>query len=205
MVTWPVPDSPAKTPPEKGEPGSFWEDRGDRLHCGIDIHAPAGSTVVAIADGTVIETGVQTDPAWVPYWNRTWFVLVDHQGICIARYAELADITVRKGDAVREGECLGHIGSVIDPGRVTGTAPAYIRTLVRSGFTAMLHLECYRSPPGLLGEKYSGGNWFGREPPSALCDPGIILTAVGDRDRASRSLHFTPSAEILIRPEERPR
>lgn len=175
MVTWPVPDSPAKTLPEKGEPGSFGEDRGDRRHCGIDIRAPAGSPVVAIADGTVIETGVQTDPAWVPYWNRTWFVLVDHPGTCIARYAELADTTVRKGDTVREGECLGHIGSVIHPGRVTYTAPAYIRELVRNGITAMLHLECWQSRPVLSGDMYRGGNWFGPETPSTLCDPGIIL------------------------------
>jgi murein DD-endopeptidase MepM/ murein hydrolase activator NlpD len=175
MVTWPVPDSPAKTLPEKGEPGSFWEDRGDRRHCGIDICAPVGSLVVAIADGNVIETGVQTDPAWVPYWNRTCFVLVDHPGSCIARYAELADTTVRAGDTVREGECLGHIGTVIHPGRVTRTAPAYVRELVRSACTAMLHLECYRSLPVLPEDRYRGGNWFGPKPPAALCDPGTIL------------------------------
>ena len=26
--------------PQKGEAGSFWEDRGDRYHCGVDLYTP---------------------------------------------------------------------------------------------------------------------------------------------------------------------
>ncbi|MEA1984377.1 MAG: hypothetical protein U9N13_01845 [Euryarchaeota archaeon] len=28
--------------------GSFWEDRGDRHHCRVDLYAPLGSGVVSI-------------------------------------------------------------------------------------------------------------------------------------------------------------
>ena len=55
---WPVPDSYSKYIPVNGNPGSFWEDRNDRHHCGIDIYAPIGSDVVSIEDGQVIETGI---------------------------------------------------------------------------------------------------------------------------------------------------
>ena len=44
----PVPNSYSKNIPNKNSPGSFWENRKDRFHCGIDIYASAGSEVVSI-------------------------------------------------------------------------------------------------------------------------------------------------------------
>jgi murein DD-endopeptidase MepM/ murein hydrolase activator NlpD len=58
MKSWPVKDSYSKEIPKQGSAGSFWEDRKDRHHCGIDIYAPKGSEVVSIEEGVVIGTGI---------------------------------------------------------------------------------------------------------------------------------------------------
>lgn len=58
MRYWPVPDSYSKNIPLHGSSGSFWENRGDRYHCGVDIYAPPGSKVIAIECGEVIDLGV---------------------------------------------------------------------------------------------------------------------------------------------------
>src|SRR5690606_29767332 len=65
--TWPVPSDTSMELPSPGGPGSFWEDRGDRRHCGIDIYAPAGTDVVAAEEGTVVCTGEATSDRILPY------------------------------------------------------------------------------------------------------------------------------------------
>ena len=57
------PGSLFRVVPGKGQPGSFWEDRGDRFHCGVDIYAPAMSEVHACETGEVIDLGThRTSP-----------------------------------------------------------------------------------------------------------------------------------------------
>ena len=34
--------------PPKGEAGSFWEDWGDRYHCGVDLYAPENTEVLSV-------------------------------------------------------------------------------------------------------------------------------------------------------------
>jgi hypothetical protein len=53
MVQWPVPESYSQRIPFPPSPGSFWENRDDRHHCGVDIYAPCGSVVVAVESGEV--------------------------------------------------------------------------------------------------------------------------------------------------------
>src|SRR5512136_2493909 len=99
---WPLPEVERNLPAE-GAAGSFWEDRGDRSHAGVDLYALPGSPVVAIEDGKVVSVGVFTLPEQVPYWNRTYQVTLAHaSGIC-CRYGELGDITVEEGASVRGG------------------------------------------------------------------------------------------------------
>jgi len=50
---WPVPNSYSKILAASGCQGAFWEDRGDRYHCGVDIYASEGSNVLSIEDGKV--------------------------------------------------------------------------------------------------------------------------------------------------------
>jgi Peptidase family M23 len=170
---WPLPGIERGLPPE-GSPGSFWEDRGDRRHAGVDLYAPAGSPVVAIEDGTVISTGVFTSAGPVPYWNQTYQVIIAHTSGIFCRYAELGDIFTGPGVPVSGGEVIGHVGTVLDPARIGAGSPPYIRSLKEQGRGSMLHLEVYDAVPG-PSQDYLGGNWFTRERPARLLDPAILL------------------------------
>ncbi len=54
MHIWPVPNSFSKTLPRSGSAGSFWENRKDRHHCGIDIYAPMHCEVLTIENARVV-------------------------------------------------------------------------------------------------------------------------------------------------------
>lgn len=65
---------------------------------GISIQAPKGSKVLALADGTVIETG-------------KGFVVIDHGTGATSRYSTLEKVSVKKGDKVKKGATLGTSGA----------------------------------------------------------------------------------------------
>ncbi|HDR73513.1 MAG TPA: M23 family peptidase [Methanoculleus sp.] len=180
MPAWPLPECRERTIPAPGDAGSFWEDRGDRRHCGIDLYAPEGSRVAAIVAGSLLRTGVQTSPQRVAYWNRTFYVLVKGNDGLIIRYAELGKLHAVGGDCIGEGQCIGRVGAVIDPQRIDGSAPAYIRRLGARGACSMLHLEVYAALPK-NPDCHPGGNWFGREKPPYLIDPAEILRKAGGK------------------------
>jgi hypothetical protein len=171
---WPVPAIPRQLP-KRGEPGSFLEDRGDRTHCGVDLHAPPGSVVVAVEGGTINTIGIATSPDTVPYWNRTHSVAIESGDGRIWRYGELATVLVCEGDRVAGGQVIGTVGQVLDCGKVGASSPSYIRDLCARGAASMLHLELAdRLPPD--GGKYMGGNWFGeRDRTFPFRDPGPSL------------------------------
>jgi len=157
---WPVPAIPHQLP-SSGEPGSFREDRGDRRHCGVDLHALPGSVVVAVEGGTVVHTGIATSPEVLPYWNLTRFVAIASGDDRVWRYGELAAVLVCEGDRVAGGQVIGTVGQVLDCGKIDATSPAYIRDLCARGAVSMLHLELAGRFPA-DGGKYLGGNWFGK-------------------------------------------
>ena len=170
---WPLPGTGHTFPPEGGA-GSFWEDRGDRSHAGVDLYAPAGSRVVSIEDGIVVSAGVFTTPDLVPYWNVTYQVTIDHDSGIVCRYAELGDLAVEAGARVDGGEVIGHVGEVLNLSLVGAGSPPYIRALKERGRASMLHLEVFTSVPG-PDRRYQGGNWFSPESPSYLLDPALVL------------------------------
>lgn len=173
--TWPVPNSYARSVPQSGLPGAFWEDRIDRRHCGVDIYALAGSSVLAIGSGTVVATGVATSPRIRHYWNVTYHVTVAHALGHVARYAELADVMVGVGADVTTGDVLGHVGRVIDPTKVTDDDPAYVQRLSVTS-PSMLHFELHDRCIDLECERrYSGGNWFECARPGVFVDPTPLL------------------------------
>ena len=86
MKYWPVPESYSKIIPTSYSQGSFWEDRGDRRHCGIDIYAPKGSIVLSVEEGKVLETGLFTSPKILYYWNKTYYVLMKNKSGLICKY-----------------------------------------------------------------------------------------------------------------------
>ena len=173
-MIWPVADSFSKSLPRAGEPGSFWEDRGDRRHCGVDIYAPFGSAVQALDDGTVLETGVFTTARQCPYWNDTFYVIVQHVSGVIARYAELAHIKVMHGEMIKIAGVIGIVGKVLDVTKIDNSSPAYIQRLKEANTPAMLHLEYYAALPKGSAD-YLGGNWFAVDRPQNLLDPSLFL------------------------------
>jgi murein DD-endopeptidase MepM/ murein hydrolase activator NlpD len=174
---WPVPDSFSKNIPLPGAAGSFWEDRGDRRHCGIDIYAPAASEAVAIEEGIVIGIGTFTSAEKVPYWKNTHHVLLENKACSICRYAELGDVAVEIGEFVEAGQLIGHIGAVLDTAKITPDSPPYIQKLKKSENPSMLHFELYSSPPEDSSD-YRGGNWFDGSKPENLLDPCEYLRSI---------------------------
>lgn len=119
-VVEPVPAPPPEPPPPAfvfGEPvpghsvnSPFglrrmpWERHG-RLHEGVDIAAPTGKPVVAVADGVITKAGRS------PSYGR--YVEVRHGEDLVSFYAHLGRIDARAkaGVAVKAGTMLGKIGS----------------------------------------------------------------------------------------------
>jgi murein DD-endopeptidase MepM/ murein hydrolase activator NlpD len=174
MKCWPVPNSFSKKIPEKNAPGSFWKDRGDRYHCGIDIYAPSGSQVLSINDGKVIEIGMFTSSEKKEYWNKTYYILIKCQNNLIYKYAELGKTVVKNNEIVKSGQVIGNVGTVLILEKITNNSPKYIQELKKTGSSSMLHLEIYSSLPHTT-EKYVGGNWLGPNKPVNLIDPSFYL------------------------------
>jgi len=176
-VVCPINEGCSRPVPSRGSPGSFWEERGDRHHCGVDLYASTGSKVVSVEDAVVLEVGIFTSPRIIPYWNKTSYILVENEdGLC-AKFAELARVDVRSGDRLSPGQTVGLIGSVLNPEKIDDGAPAYIKKLKVAGDSSMLHFELYRSRPG-ISKEYLGGNWFGEGVPPGLLDPTDRLVAI---------------------------
>lgn len=89
--------------PLSGTVSSSFGPRNGRQHEGIDIAAPHGSEVRAVAAGIVTYAD----------WAGTYGLLVkvDHGGGIETRYAHNSRLTVKPGDRVREGQVIARVGS----------------------------------------------------------------------------------------------
>ena len=174
MKFWPVPESFSKKLPEKGAPGSFWENREDRHHCGVDIYAPKGSKVCAVEAGEVIDIGQFTSPETIPYWNVTYYILIQLRNGWVSKYAELGQVLVKAGQKVKAGQVIALVGSVLNPERITEKSPPYIQRLRENGNQSMLHFELYQERP-TSSESYLGGNCFRENKPDSLLDAASYL------------------------------
>ncbi len=80
-----------------------------RFHAGLDIAAPMGTPIKAVADGKVIFSGKEKG-----YGN---IVILKHKNGLITKYAHNSKNLVRTGEIVKKGETIGLVGMT---GRATG-------------------------------------------------------------------------------------
>ena len=130
----------------------FGAPRDGRRHAGIDLYGYPGDPVLAIADGTVMNT--QT------FHLGTDAVLVAHDGM-VALYGEVErgswnDFGVHEGSRVSRGQPIARVGCMV------GT--------MNNCDSHMLHFESYA--PGTT----SNEQWHDTPPPE-LRDPTIVLLA----------------------------
>lgn len=168
LAIFPVPNAESKSLPQKGDPGSFGENRGDRIHCGTDIYAPFGSDVLAVESAEVIDMGVFTSPDIIPYWNKTYFIAAK-SGEFIIIYAELGEVFVNKGETIERKQRIGSVGLVLNAEKIGNDAPDYIRSLKHNRHQSMLHLEI-RKVPYLHIDNYLAGNYFGAHLPECFVE-----------------------------------
>ena len=74
-----------------------------RAHLGVDYRAPAGSPVVAVANGTVVAAGTSGGSGRM--------VHLRHANGFETEYLHLSSIAVRAGAHVRQGELVGRVGA----------------------------------------------------------------------------------------------
>lgn len=79
------------------------------FHTGIDIAAPVGTSILAAADGTVVEIG--SDQA------DGFYLVLDHGNGLTTRYHNCSALSVELDDAVKSGEQIAEVGNT---GRSTG-------------------------------------------------------------------------------------
>lgn len=165
--SFPIANPKSKIYPSNGAKGSFWENRGDRYHCGVDFYAPINTDVLAVESGVVVETGVFTTSKDNSYWNTTYYVIVKLASDQVLKYAELSEINVEKGEDIIVGDAVGKVGAVLNNKLVDFSAPYYVQDLCKNNCISMLHLELHKFPYQPLNN-YLGGNYFGKSQPDSL-------------------------------------
>jgi murein DD-endopeptidase MepM/ murein hydrolase activator NlpD len=87
----------------RGTPGSY--------HSGVDVAMPAGTPLLAPADGVVILATSR------PFTLEGNLLMIDHGMGLNSAFLHLSEISVREGESVRRGQPIGRIGAT---GRTTG-------------------------------------------------------------------------------------
>lgn len=76
---------------------------GNDGHRGLDIGAPYGTPIVAVADGEVLSASY--------HWSWGNNVLIYHNGTYSTRYAHMSSMAVYAGQYVNQGQVIGFVGN----------------------------------------------------------------------------------------------
>lgn len=162
-------------------------DGGGRMHEGVDIIAPRGTRVVAVADG-YIETARNTPTGGLVIWHE------DAAGELTYYYAHLDDLLVRAGTWVRAGDVIGTVGNT---GNARSAPPHLHFGIYRPG-TIPLDPAPLLAATAEPGDRVIDGRWLGavtrvtgdhvrlRQSPSTAgaiiteLSPGVPLLVLGD-------------------------
>jgi hypothetical protein len=140
-------------------------ESGARAHEGVDIFAPRGTRVVAVADG-YIETSQNTPTGGLVIWQQ------DASSDLKYYYAHLDELIAREGTRVRAGDVIGRVGN-------TGNA---------RGAQTHLHYAIYR--PGTIPLDPAPMLAATTAPGDVAIDGrslGFMTRVTGDRVRLRRS------------------
>ena len=96
--TWPLPGVTRITQYYKG-----------LAHTGVDVGAPAGTTIVAMDGGKVIYSGYNTSGTGM--WTYGNYVDIDHGNGYVTRYAHASALLVSKGQVVTKGQAIARVGN----------------------------------------------------------------------------------------------
>jgi murein DD-endopeptidase MepM/ murein hydrolase activator NlpD len=89
--------------PTSGTLTSGFGWRWGRMHEGIDIAAPTGTPIAAVASGTVIHAG------WMGGYGN--LVVIDHGNGLATAYGHQSSIAVGSGTYVSQGQTIGYVGN----------------------------------------------------------------------------------------------
>jgi len=113
-----------------GKPGTMWSSGH---HEGVDFAVPAGTPVLAVADGTVAGIGT-----WGSAFGKH-SVIINHGRSTMCIYAHLMSNTVKAGDKVTKGQQIG----------LSGGRPGHAEDGNVSG--PHLHFELQKGPGWVRG------------------------------------------------------
>jgi murein DD-endopeptidase MepM/ murein hydrolase activator NlpD len=85
--------------------------RAADFHKGLDLSAPTGTPVYAAADGVVTFAGRYPISQSVAWWRFGNVVTIKHAERFITIYGHCDTVTVRTGQAVKQGEVIATVGS----------------------------------------------------------------------------------------------
>ena len=152
-------------------------DGGKRDHEGIDIFAPRGTSVVAVADG-VIESVETTSVGGRVVWQY------DRRRDVTYYYAHLNTQQVNRGDAVRAGDRIGTVGNT---GNAAASRPHLHFAIYRPGRSAVdpvpfLYDQSVDSLSAVAADASALGNW------TRVVDEGVLLrlSPAGDAGSVTR-------------------